>query len=374
MVVKNSATSSALPGSVGAVDQRCVAPSQASRLRLARFDTINIEFEDERAVIWRSILLVAPRRCPVLAQGTGQRRGALLLRHFQKWQWGVERGHPFPPPETLSNFFLPSVLALRGTIRDSDYRDGSNNGLVMITTGINIPAAVQKKLASAVAAIRRDAEHFTIADFRKRARGWEGQDGSHPAFFRMNLSQKGAVKAFEAHLLPKVGDKFTRYGFEAQVALFGRTSTAVRNVMPILAEYKVYREIERRKSLGLRELIKWSENELQDAAHMGNRTATETLRYSHDCGTVSEVFRARLAEHEIACREKESHHEHLDARSRNTEFLKQCECWMAKEREAANEWAEVRKAAGWGFYTQYIFESRSEEDRIMIAYRDRIGW
>ncbi len=244
----------------------------------------------------------------------------------------------------------------------------------MITTGINIPAAVQKKLASAVAAIRRETEHLTFADFRKRARGWEGQDGSHPAFFRIGLSQKGAIKAFEAQLLPKLGDKFTRYGFEGQVALFGRTSTAVRNVMPILAEYKVYCEIERRKSLGLRELIKWSDKDLQDAAYMGNRTATDTLRYCHDCGTVSEVFRARLAEHEIACRQKESHHEHLEARSRNTEFLQQCESSMAKEREAANEWADDRKTDGWGFYTHYIFESRCEEDRIMIAYRNRMGW
>ncbi len=69
VVVKNSATSSVLPGSVGAVAHRRIAPSQASRSRVARFETIRIEFRGVSAAMWRPFLSVAPRRRPVLTQG-----------------------------------------------------------------------------------------------------------------------------------------------------------------------------------------------------------------------------------------------------------------------------------------------------------------
>ncbi|SEK95061.1 hypothetical protein SAMN05444413_104251 [Roseivivax marinus] len=244
----------------------------------------------------------------------------------------------------------------------------------MITTGIHIPASVQKKLTSAVASVHRETERLTFADFRNRARVWGGRDGTHPTFFSMTLTKRGAVKEFDTRLLSKPGQKFTPHGFEADVPMFGPADMAVRRVMPALAEYLIYLEVEYRKSHGLREMIKWTDEDLQVASNMRSRTPAEILRYSYDCGTVSEVLRSLLAEQEIGLRERESHHGRVEATSHNMSFLERCQKSLSDERRAAQLWSEDRKANGWWIDTYYTYDNRCEDDRILIAYRDMKGW
>lgn len=244
----------------------------------------------------------------------------------------------------------------------------------MITTGIHIPQTVEKKLASAVADVHRETAPFTLADLRKRARAWDGLDGSHLCYFHMTFTHKGEVGGLNARLVTKPAKKFTRYGFEAEVPLFGRAATAARKVIPMLAEFLIHREVEQRKCEGLREMIHWQDDELQKATRLSSWDPSKALRTSSDCGTISEVFRARLAEHEISCREDESNHARLHAMSENKAFLERCQKTLAEERAAADHWAEGQKADGWPIFTSYYFEDRSEEDRTMIAYRDAKGW
>ena len=144
--------------------------------------------------------------------------------------------------------------------------------------------------------------------------------------------------------------------------------------MHALSDFLICGEIEHRKEHGFREMIDWQNDELQDATRMGYWTPAEALLTSQKCGTVSEVLRARVAEHEIACRKDESNHARLDAISKNEAFLNMCRKSLADERAAAEQWSEKQKAEGRPISTRYAFDDRSEEDRTVIAYRDMKGW
>ena len=111
-----------------------------------------------------------------------------------------------------------------------------------------------------------------------------------------------------------------------------------------------------------------AKKELTDS---GNR-----LRHlAPSCGVLSECLRYRLIEKEICVRRIESHHQRVAAMEYSADFIKSCQQQLNAERIAAEKWAEEQQISGsCNVWLGEGFDHRSEEDCMIILYRDAHGW
>jgi len=240
----------------------------------------------------------------------------------------------------------------------------------MIITGLYVPNNTMKKLASSIADIHREVGQLTVTDLRKRMRGWNGGDGSHLCYFHFFFGPRDTIKSISARLLLKPESEFRRSGFEARAPLFATPGYAAKQVAHVCGEFLVRREVERRQAAGVRELIQWTDEALADSIAAWPRYFSTP----HDCGSLGEALQLRLVRHEQGCRQAESNHERMRALAENGGFLETAQKRLGEEKEQAMRWAEAQKAAGRRINVPYGFENRSEDDRVVIAFRTAHGW
>ncbi|MEE4210706.1 MAG: hypothetical protein V2I43_15750 [Parvularcula sp.] len=243
----------------------------------------------------------------------------------------------------------------------------------MINTGFTIPNTVLKRLAAAVAAVHRDTAPETMAEMRKAYRERSGP--TLGCFVHVDFTQTGAVKSFHARPIAKSTKKFRPAGFEADVPLFGRADFAAKDLARDCAEFLLRREIDRRRGLGQREFVELTDHELSDIAQELSPLKNWPSYYQSYCGSLSEQLRLRLVEGEIELRRKESNHQRLPTIAKNKDFVTACKKRVEAEKAAAKAWREEREASPYyHFSVSHVFESRSDEDQTVIAYRDAMGW
>lgn len=164
-------------------------------------------------------------------------------------------------------------------------------------------------------------------------------------------------------------------GFEADVQILGRADEAARLLAGTCGEFLVRREVEARRSAGLREFVKLTDDQLNATEDELKPLKSYMASNSHMCGTLSEKLKMWLIESEIAIRSTESSHQRLAAIGANADFLLRCEAAVKAETANALAWRSSNEERQYyTFHISHNYEQRSHVDQTVIKYRDAMGW
>lgn len=242
----------------------------------------------------------------------------------------------------------------------------------MITTGLHIPKATRRHLTSTIARIHKETTELTIGAIREHFGDLDS--GSLPYIFHVSLGKHGTVQAIEPTLCPGGIDEEGPDFFEIDVPLFGAPKNISVQKSWVLADFLMKRELNRRISMGLREMISLSDTELSQIIDKLSPAFAHPFHAIYLCGELSELFKLRMAKIELETRGNESSHRRIKYIEANEPFLKASKRMIEQEKAAAWEWMDARLARGSGLYLSYQFLSLPEEDRVLIGYRNQKGW
>ena len=243
----------------------------------------------------------------------------------------------------------------------------------MITTGIHIPSAVMRELAFAVEAIHRKTAAITMAEWREAH-----SKGCLPTLdceIHVDFTEAGEIVSFQAEEMKKPPKTAQQFAFNTSVPILGDPLAGAVLVRRDCANFLLGREINQRIRAGRRELVMLTDDELSLAKKELTDSGNRLRHLAPSCGVLSECLRYRLIEKEICVRRIESHHQRVAAMEYSADFIKSCQQQLNAERIAAEKWAEEQQISGsCNVWLGEGFDHRSEEDCMIILYRDAHGW
>lgn len=242
----------------------------------------------------------------------------------------------------------------------------------MITTGIHIPSATRGHLTSAIAHIHRATTNLTIGEIRNRYRDFDM--GSLPYLFHVSFGKNGTVQAIESTPCQRGIEDLGPDFFAIDVPLFNTAKVISMRKSWALAHFLMRRELDRRTSMGLREMISLSDAELSNI--IGELSPAFAFPYNStsSCGELSELFKLRMAESELETRKNESSHSRVKSMELNEPFLKAAQKALEREKICVLEWIDAKRIRETDLYLPYQFTHRPRDERFLIAHRNERGW
>ncbi|MGX9855366.1 hypothetical protein ACR03S_08015 [Limimaricola variabilis] len=242
----------------------------------------------------------------------------------------------------------------------------------MITTGIHIPMSTRKHLTSAIACIHRETTNLTVGEIRNLYGDFDM--GSLPYLFHVSFGKNGTVQDIEStpcqHGIENVGPDT----FKIDVPLFNAAKAIARRKSWVLAHFLMKRELDRRTSMSIREMISFSDAELLSTIDELSPAFAFPYNSTFSCGELSELFKLRMAESELEIRKNESSHSRIKSMDMNEPFLRAAQKALEREKACVLEWIDAKRIRQADLYLPYQLTHRPQEEQFRIAYRNQRGW
>jgi hypothetical protein len=232
----------------------------------------------------------------------------------------------------------------------------------MLTPAPVIPHNLEKKLEAAVKPFQREYDTLTLGEARRLL---ARHDFRMPILCSLHFHGNGALKKVNIRENPRL-QKPSCWQFAANLTIFDQPWRAVRELRSPSLRWIVDGQAKKHREDGWYQTHQQSDEELD-----GLLQAMPGFGPHADLNiqSASMLMLRLMAEKEREARVNESNHQRLKrlARPVPSELPAQ----MNVEREIALRWAESETAKGYPPCVYYPFEFLPEEERMVVAYRDR---